>query len=321
MFKNSANTVIRNYAKTSIKVSKKLGILGVPFSKGQGNVSISDYGNLKLETHVTSEDNSPYKRIKNYAEFMACNKALIPRISEVLNENDMFLILGGDHSIGFGSVAGHLLHTPNLSLVWVDAHADLNLHSTSYSGNIHGMPVSLLLKELRKYWLQADLYQFAPKCLPADQLVYIGLRDIDPFEDYILNKLNIKAFSMDAIDRFGISKIMEMSLDALKPYNKIHLSFDIDALDMYVAPSTGTPVRGGLTLTEGLYITDALRVTGRLQGIDVAEFNPALGTGDDLESTLNATMRIIRKACADREGKLTGIKENVINLSKELNEK
>uniref|UniRef100_A0A1B0ALR4 Arginase n=1 Tax=Glossina palpalis gambiensis TaxID=67801 RepID=A0A1B0ALR4_9MUSC len=128
--------------------------------------------------------------------------------------------------------------------------------------------------------------------LPADQLVYIGLRDIDPFEDYILNKLNIKAFSMD-----------------------------VNALDMYVAPSTGTPVRGGLTLTEGLYITDALRVTGRLQGIDVAEFNPALGTGDDLESTLNATMRIIRKACADREGKLTGIKENVINLSKELNEK
>lgn len=114
---------------------------------------------------------------------------------------------------------------------------------------------------------------------------------------------------------------MEMSLDALKPRNKIHLSFDIDALDIYVAPSTGTPVRGGLTLTEGLYITEALNVTGRLQGLDIAEVNPTLGTGDDLESTLNTTMQIIRKACADREGKLSGVKENVTNLSKELNKK
>uniref|UniRef100_A0A1A9WRQ6 Arginase n=1 Tax=Glossina brevipalpis TaxID=37001 RepID=A0A1A9WRQ6_9MUSC len=127
MFKNSANTIMRNYAASRTNTSKRLGILGVPFSKGQGkkgvdlapdflrdngllrmlskcNVNISDYGNLKYESHITREDRppNPYKKIKNYAEFMACNKALIPRISEILNENDMFLILGGDHSIGFG---------------------------------------------------------------------------------------------------------------------------------------------------------------------------------------------------------------------------
>uniref|UniRef100_A0A1A9WRR0 Arginase n=1 Tax=Glossina brevipalpis TaxID=37001 RepID=A0A1A9WRR0_9MUSC len=124
-----------------------------------------------------------------------------------------------------------------------------------------------------------------------------------------------------AIDRFGISKTMEMALDALKPRNKIHLSFDIDALDIYVAPSTGTPVRGGLTLCEGLYITESLSVTGRLQGLDLAEFNPTLGTEGDLESTLKATMRIIRKACVDRKEKFSGHKENVINLSKQINKK
>ncbi|XP_017037027.1 arginase-2, mitochondrial-like isoform X2 [Drosophila kikkawai] len=78
-----------------------------------------------------------------------CNRALIEQVQLMLKENSQFLAIGGDHAIGFGSVAGHLQHTPNLSLVWIDAHADINLHSTSQSGNIHSMPVSFLLEQLR----------------------------------------------------------------------------------------------------------------------------------------------------------------------------
>ncbi|XP_005180026.2 arginase-1 [Musca domestica] len=315
-------TIFRQFS-SSAGTKTKLGILGVPFSKGQskggveqapdflrqnglvsmllessrGNLSITDYGNLSYE--LIDDQNTPphYKNMKNYNTFMSCNKSLIAKIPEILKQQDQFLCLGGDHAIGFGSVAGHLMHSPNLSLVWVDAHADINLHSTSNSGNIHGMPVSFLLEELRDFWKHAHLDDISPNCLRADQLVYIGLRDIDPYEAYILNKLGIRAYAMDSIDKFGISKIMEMTLDALDVKNKIHISFDIDALDSRIAPSTGTAVYGGMSLREGIYVVETLCDTKRVQGFDLVEVNPSLGTQADVNNTLSASMEILKIAC------------------------
>ncbi|XP_067635876.1 arginase, hepatic [Eurosta solidaginis] len=321
----------------------RLGIIGVPFSKGQGkegvekgpallrqhglvslleqvtygSMEVHDYGDLKFEADPIAEVAPKYREMKNYGEFMGCNKALIRKVQQLLQENDQFLTIGGDHAIGFGSVAGHLQHTPNLSLVWVDAHADINLHNTSESGNIHGMPVSFLLKELRVFWQHANLERTAPVCLAADQLAYIGLRDIDPYEAYILNKLGIRAFAMDSVDKYGISKIIERTLDALKPQNKIHVSFDVDALDKSVTPCTGTAVCAGLTLREGISVVEALRDTNRVQGIDLVEVNPNLGTKHDVNTTVASSLEILKSICGyKRSGSFANIKTDLFETVK-----
>jgi arginase len=130
-------------------------------------------------------------------------------------------------------------------VIWVDAHADINTPSTTTSGNIHGMPVSFLLG-LEPH----ELFSFlphAPPLLRPDRIAYIGLRDVDAGEKRILRQHGIKAFSMHDIDKHGIGKVLELALDAVNPKRErpIHLSFDVDAFDPSVAPSTGTPVRPG----------------------------------------------------------------------------
>lgn len=107
--------------------------------------------------------------------------------------------------------------------------------------------------------------------LPPSNLAYIGLRDVDPGEKAIIREHSIAAFSMHEVDRYGIGKVVEMALDRVNPDRSrpIHLSFDVDALDPSVAPSTGTPVRGGLTFREGHYICERLYETGLLVAIDL----------------------------------------------------
>ncbi len=151
---------------------------------------------------------------------------------------------------------------PNACVIWIDAHTDINTPETTdsgaylshrnvipphgvFQGNLHGMPVSFLLG------LGAKVPEFGwiKPLLKAERLVYIGLRDIDSGEKRILRENNIKAFSMHEVDKYGIGKVVEMALDHVNPKRDlpIHLSFDIDALDPTVAPSTGTPVRRKVT--------------------------------------------------------------------------
>lgn len=251
---------------------------------------MKDYGDISY-----TQDKTPaIKNMKNLSDFMGCNKAIIEKVPEILKENDQYLLIGGDHSIGFGSIAGHMNHDPNLAVIWVDAHADLNLNITSPSGNTHGMPVSLFLEDLRKHWKDIDFSTFAPHVLPSSQLVYIGLRDIDPYETYLMQKLGIKHFAMDTVDKLGINKVLEQTLDYIDPKRNIHVSFDIDALDKSIAPSTGTAVSGGLTLREGMYIMDTIRDTSRLQGVDLVEVNPHIGNEADVQATVSAALDLIK---------------------------
>jgi arginase len=159
-----------------------------------------------------------------------------------------------------GTISGTLNHHPDACVIWVDAHADINTPETTDSGthslqpsslpflpylkppagNIHGMPVSFLMNLGSK----VEEYSWVNNTLRPDRLVYIGLRDVDSGEKRILRENGIKAFSMHEVDRYGIGKVVEMALDAVNPNRDrpIHLSFDVDALDPSVAPSTGTPV-------------------------------------------------------------------------------
>ena len=142
-----------------------------------------------------------------------------------------------------GTISGTLSKYPDAAVVWVDAHADINTVNSTPSGNIHGMPVAFLMG-LPSTETIPEFSWIEPGILKPRQIVYIGLRDIDVGEKRILKQYGIKAFSMHEVDKYGIGKVVQMALDHVNPHRDrpIHLSFDVDALDPSVAPSTGTPV-------------------------------------------------------------------------------
>lgn len=256
-----------------------------------------------------------------------CNFELSKKVHRVLSDGRMVVTLGGDHAIGVGSVDGHYRYNNNVAVIWVDAHADLNTNATSQSGNIHGMPVALLAKELTDYWGYLPGWDWQKPSIPIKNFGYIGLRSVDDFERAIIEKYEIAAYGMREIDRLGIIKVVQNVLQRVDPDNNksIHLSFDIDALDSLEAPSTGTSgefcwtgfgldelwnyfsflVRGGMSLREGILLVEEVFLTGRLNAIDLVEVNPGIGDASDVARTVNAALQIIKAGCGfDRRGKL-----------------
>lgn len=184
----------------------------------------------------------------------------------------------------------------------VDAHADINTPETTESGNIHGMPVGIMMKGLMEShhalpgfeWLDQEVYKTCR--LNPDSIVYIGLRDVDRGERRILRDLNVKTFTMYDIDHFGIGKVMEMSLDHLLRSDRnrpIHLSYDIDAVDPSHAPATGTTVRGGLTYREAHFVAEYVANCGNLASADMVELNPTLSNGMGSRETIELGLGLL----------------------------
>lgn len=209
------------------------------------------------------------------------------------------LTLGGDHSLALGTISGTLDKYPDACVIWIDAHADINTPETTSTGNLHGCPVSFLLGLPGTD--VAPFNEWVKPRLDKKSLVYIGLRDVDAGEKKILKEHGIKAFSMHEVDKYGIGKIVEMALDHVNPSRDrpIHLSYDVDALDPLVAPSTGTPVRGGLTFREGHFITEAVAETGLLVGLDIMEVNPSLKDPDAVAQTVAVGCSLTRAALGE----------------------
>lgn len=226
------------------------------------------------------------------------NKLLADQVYQHVKAGRLALQIGGDHSMALGTISGVARgikerFDEDIKVIWVDAHADINTPETTETGNLHGMPLSFLTNLVKD---KIEGLEWVEPCLKPENLVYIGLRDVDKDEKEIMKKYKIKAFSMHEIDRYGIGQVIDMAIAHLTKskddQSPIHLSFDIDALDPSVAASTGTPVRGGLTFREGHYICEALHLTGRLVGLDMVELNPAIG--DNHEDTITVGCSLIR---------------------------
>lgn len=211
-------------------------------------------------------------------------------VSSLHAQRKLPLVLGGDHSLGFASIAGALRQRKDLGVLWVDAHADINTPMTSLSGNMHGMPVAIamglcdgMLMPGFDWFIENKTW---PRLAPSS-IVYVGLRDLDSAEVSTIRNLGIKCFTMSDIDRYGIGQTMENALSALDASNRpIHVSFDIDAVDPMYAPSTGTSVRGGLTYREAHYLMEAVAASGGLVSMDLVEVNADLsptGSADTLD--------------------------------------
>uniref|UniRef100_A0A6I8SBC1 Arginase n=1 Tax=Xenopus tropicalis TaxID=8364 RepID=A0A6I8SBC1_XENTR len=251
---------------------------------------VRDYGDLDFPD---VPNDITFNNVKNPRTVGKATEKLANAVTAVKKADRTCLVIGGDHSLAVGTIAGHAAVHRDLCVVWVDAHADINTPSTSPSGNLHGQPLSFLMKELKSKMPDVPGFEWVKPCLSAKDIVYIGLRDVDPGEHYILKTLGIKYYSMSEVDYLKIDKVMEETIEYLvgKQKRPIHLSFDIDGLDPSIAPATGTAVPGGLTYREGMYITEKLCRTGLLSAVDIMEVNPSRGeTKRDVELTVNTAL-------------------------------
>jgi arginase len=196
----------------------------------------------------------------------------------VLHSGGLPVVLGGDHSLGAGSVAATSDYLRKderpVGLLWVDAHGDMNTPSSSGSGNVHGMPLAALLgsepAEL------ARIGGFSPKVRP-EHTVLIGIRNLDDREKEIVRESRVHVFTMKDIDRSGIASIVEQALSlAGHGTGGIHLSFDLDVCDPAIAPGVGTPVKGGLDYREAHTLMEIVADSGLLRALDLVEVNPIL---------------------------------------------
>lgn len=223
-----------------------------------------------------------------------------------MQDERICVTLGGDHALGIGTVNGASQVHPDLAVLWIDAHSDINTPLTTDSGNIHGMSVSFFVKELQPYLTQIpDFASWTQPRVSARNIAFIGLRDVDPAEATILEMLGIAAFSMRDVDQYGIQKVTEMALSRISHGNKmrpIHVSYDIDSICDSVVRSTGTPVPGGLTLREGITLMEMIHDTRRLVSLDLVEVNPLLGSEDDAVTTVRAAKQIIVAALGNSRG-------------------
>jgi arginase len=196
-----------------------------------------------------------------------------------LDEGAIPLVLGGDHSLGAGSVAAaaHWARSARklpIGLLWIDAHGDMNTPATSISGNVHGMPLAALLGPE-----PSDLSTiggFSPKVLPA-HTVLVGVRNLDEREKVAVRDSHVNVFTMKDIDRQGVASVVEQAVNlAGNGTAGIHVSFDLDACDPGIAPGVGTPVKGGLDYREAHMLMEIVADSGLLTSFDLVEINPTL---------------------------------------------
>lgn len=248
------------------------------------SLDVVDYGSVDDSTlqfefkEVSALCSSEEKKIVNLEPTYRSCRALSEKVSNVLADGRMPIVLGGDHSLSIGSVAGVSNHYQSkgqqIGLIWIDSHPDINIVETSPSLKPYGMSVAILLGRMNG--LLSSLQKFSP-AISKEHLVFIGLRDVDPGEKEFLRQSGIKAFSMKEIDRIGLAEVTRQAIDiASKGTAGFVASFDLDVCDPEFTPAIGTPVRGGLTYRESHLILEMIADSKGLLSFEMLELNPRL---------------------------------------------
>jgi len=275
-------------------MKKEIRILGIPMDLGQNKrgvdmgsgairyarllsklidlgYKVKDLGNIEVPVRDSlSED----KLLSTICQ--TCEK-VYQKSREIVKEGSIPIFLGGDHSISIGTIGG-VTHESPCGVIWIDAHGDFNTHSSSPSGNVHGMPMAVLsgigdkaLTELGR----------PGKKVPAEDVVLLAIRSLDPGEKSNLKKSGVTVFTMRDIDKQGISAIADQALAKLAHLPRIHVSLDMDSLDPSIAPGVGTPVPGGLTRREAHFLMETIAETGRCCSMDIVEINPLVDQNNE----------------------------------------
>ena len=274
---------------------KKLSIIGMPMDLGQMRRGVDmgpsairyaginerlnplfdeihDLGDIAIgrpEVVVDKESN-----LRNLDLVAEKNTMLAEKVDESIQSGFFPLVLGGDHSIAIGTLAGVAKHYKNLGVIWYDAHGDLNTAETSPTGNIHGMPLAASLG--LGHPLLTELGGYSPKVKP-ENVVIIGARALDEGEKELIKEIGIKVYTMHEIDRLGMTKVMEETIAYLKERTDgVHLSLDLDGLDPSDAPGVGTPVMGGISYRESHLAMEMLEESKIITSAEFVEVNPIL---------------------------------------------
>jgi len=261
----------------------------VPVLTGLG-LTVFDRGDVAVD--ATPDDPEGFRGFSAIHDGILQLRA---QAEDALNGDSIPLVLGGEHTVALGGIsAAAAKYGPELAVLWIDAHADVNCPATSLSSNLHGMPIAALQNlsndadGLRSAQWSTLLESVAPSYLRPDQFYWYGLRDVDAGE-----RPRVKqgfAVTMHDIDRHGIDHTVRRLDRELRAnnYRKLWISFDVDALDPILAPGTGTAVRGGLTYREAHLLAELLRdhmaaedCPYRLAGIDVVEVNPLIDSNNE----------------------------------------
>jgi len=229
---------------------------------------ISDAGNIHVPVResLNHEDLLPAIR-------KACETAY-HAAKETISKGWLPIFLGGDHSIAIGTIGGMADNAP-VGVIWVDAHGDFNTPETSKSGNIHGMALAVLTG--KGYPELVNIGKKGRK-LDPENVVLIGVRDLDPEEKNLLKKSGIAIYTMRDIDERGISVCTHEALNHLRHMERIHVSLDLDCLDPMIAPGVGTPVPGGLTYREAHLLMEIIADIHAPVSMDIVEINPIMDT-------------------------------------------
>ncbi|MCR0845332.1 arginase [Staphylococcus aureus] len=243
----------------------------------QLDLDVYDKGDIKVPVVNIEKFHSEQKGLRNYDEIIDVNQKLNKEVSASIENNRFPLVLGGDHSIAVGSVSAISKHYNNLGVIWYDAHGDLNIPEESPSGNIHGMPLRILTGEGPK-----ELLELNSNVIKPENIVLIGMRDLDKGERQFIKDHNIKTFTMSDIDKLGIKEVIENTIEYLKSRNVdgVHLSLDVDALDPLETPGTGTRVLGGLSYRESHFALELLHQSHLISSMDLVEVNPLIDSNN-----------------------------------------
>ncbi|RQD69632.1 MAG: arginase [Tindallia sp. MSAO_Bac2] len=256
--------------------------------------NVADLGDLAID-FVDGQNNSNHANLRNLDAVQKVNAELAEKVNQITSKGDFPLVLGGDHSIALGTLAGVSKYYDNLGVIWIDAHGDLNTEKTSPSGNIHGMPLAASLG--LGHPALTDLNHEGAK-VKAENLVLIGPRALDEGEKKLVKEKGIRVYTMHEIDRLGMAKVMEDALNYLKDKtDEIHLSFDLDALDPVDAPGVGTPVIGGISYREGHLAMEMLAECKQIVSAEFVEVNPIL---DDKNKTAQVAVALIGSLLGER---------------------
>ena len=242
--------------------------------------AVEDLGNVSVVQQESVPCGPPNaKYLPQIAK--TCEKLAL-QVKAVVDAGKFPLVLGGDHSLAVGSVAGvaasYRERQLPIGLIWIDAHADMNTPETSPSGNVHGMPLACCIGRGPKELVQ--ILGFAPKVNPRN-VVLIGIRDVDRRESEAVRASGVTCFTMRDIDERGLRSVVQEGIRiATEGTAGIHVSLDMDSVDPDEAPGVGTPVRGGMTYREAHLAMEILNDSARVISMEVVEVNPVLDSAN-----------------------------------------
>lgn len=239
-----------------------------------------------IEEIIEKEDN---KIAKNFNTVVNTNKKVFNFADKIIKKGYIPVLFGGDHSIAIGSISASSNNYKNIGVIWIDSHSDINNEESTISKNIHGMPVSYLLGKDNEQL--SNIGGFKPKILP-ENILFFGLRDVEPQEKDIIEKHNIKSYYYDEIKNRGIETCLKESLKYLDKCDYWHLQFDFDSMDPEIFPAVSVPVKDGFTQEEVLFIFDHLLPNNKIIAIDLVEYNKSF---DKNKESLNFAKKIIDK--------------------------